>query len=384
MSGLDELDALMASLAGPGSAPPPPPPSAPEPSARPASGTVSATDELDALMNQLDPARSSTKAAPAPAPMSSPKTFVAPMPAKSTPAYTPPPAAKTNTYVPPPAAKPSPSPAANKYGGSGPIAKNELDSMIGNLRDQMKNIDDGNVASRGICAKCKSPILGETMNALGKVWHVDHFICNQCSKPLGAATFYEVDGQPNCEGCYKLSFCPRCGHCDQPIVDRCISALGKKWHADHFICTACLQPFGNGTFFERDGKPYCEKDFYGTYAPRCNACGQGITSDCVNALGLQFHPNCFVCAYCHKAFGSEPFHEHQGKPYCETHYNQVAGSICAGCNKPLQGRVIAALGKKWHPEHFTCAFCMSALASNSYHETAGKAYCKTCHTKLFS
>jgi paxillin len=38
---------------------------------------------------------------------------------------------------------------------------------------------------------------------------------------------------------------------------------GKKWHPDHFVCCTCNGPFPNGQFFERDGKPYCERDFYG-------------------------------------------------------------------------------------------------------------------------
>jgi len=255
--------------------------------------------------------------------------------------------------------------------------------MISNLKDQMKNIDDGKVASKGICNRCRGPILGEMMTAMGKVYHVDHFTCNNCQEPLGTRAFFEIEGQPQCEKCYKQLSCPRCAHCDQPITDKAITAMGKKWHMDHFVCTTCSQPFPAGQYFERDGRPYCERDFYSGFAPKCAKCNNAITGDCVNALGQQWHPEHFQCEYCQKAFGSEPFHEHNGRPYCEVHYNQVAGSICAGCNKAISGRVVAALGKKFHPEHFTCAFCMSTLASNAYHENGGKAYCKGCYGKLF-
>ena len=50
-----------------------------------------------------------------------------------------------------------------------------------------------------------------------------------------------------------MLYCPKCAHCDQPVSDRCITALGKKWHPEHFICCQCLKPFPNGSFFERDG-----------------------------------------------------------------------------------------------------------------------------------
>lgn len=56
--------------------------------------------------------------------------------------------------------------------------------------------------------------------------------------------------------------------------------------------------------------------------------------------------------YCHKSFAGGAFFEYQGKPYCECHYYQMTGSLCAGCGKPVGTRSITALEKKWHPEHF--------------------------------
>ena len=31
--------------------------------------------------------------------------------------------------------------------------------------------------------------------------------------------------------------------------------------------------------------------------------------------------------------------------------------ICSACEKPIVGQVVTALGKTFHPEHFTCAHC---------------------------
>jgi hypothetical protein len=58
-----------------------------------------------------------------------------------------------------------------------------------------------------------------------------------------------------------------------------------------------------GIFFERDGRPYCEADFYRTFAPKCGGCNEPIRGDCINALGSQWHPEHFACTYCQKAFG---------------------------------------------------------------------------------
>jgi len=247
----------------------------------------------------------------------------------------------------------------------------------------MNTIDKENPSSRGTCGTCHQPILGEVIQALGRTYHPEHFSCGNCRDPLGTRNFYEQNGMPHCERCFQEMFCPKCGHCDKPVLDRCITALGKKWHTDHFICTQCLKPFGTGNFFERDGRPYCETDIYALFAPKCAGCNEPIRGDCINALGSQWHPEHFACAYCQKSFAGGSFFEFAGKPYCEVHYHQQTGSLCAGCGKPITGRCVNALEKKWHPEHFVCAFCMNALAGGSFTEHNSKAYCRECSGKLF-
>ena len=247
----------------------------------------------------------------------------------------------------------------------------------------MKDVDRGGPTSRGTCAHCRNPILGEVIQALGHTYHPEHFVCGNCQNPLGTSNFYEQDGQPHCEKCYQELFCARCAHCDEPILDRCVTALNKKWHVNHFICTQCLGPFEGGAFFEKEGRPYCEGCFYGAFASRCASCNQPIRGECINALGQQWHPEHFVCQYCQKSFAGGSFYEYGGKPYCEVHYHQQTGSLCSGCGKAITGRCVNALDKKWHPEHFVCAFCMNALAGGAFTENNGKAYCKECHGKLF-
>lgn len=268
-------------------------------------------------------------------------------------------------------------------GATKPMGGDDLDNLLKNLTTQMKDIDRGGPASRGTCATCHNPILGEVIQALGNTYHPEHFVCGNCQNPLGTNNFYEQDGLPHCEKCYQELFCARCAHCDEPILDRCVTALNKKWHINHFICTQCLGPFEGGTFFEKDSRPYCENCFYGAFASRCGSCNQPIRGECINALGQQWHPEHFVCQYCQKSFAGGAFYEHGGKPYCEVHYHQQTGSLCAGCGKAITGRVVNALDKKWHPEHFVCAFCMNPLAGGSFTENNGKAYCKECHGKLF-
>lgn len=354
---------------------------APEPAPAAGAGDV---DDLDALMASLSATSSrSTPQAAAPA---APAVVAPtpPKPAEPTPAPYVPPAAPAAApvqkpaapYVPPAAPKPAP--------GATPAGSSDLDALLGNLTNQMNNIDSSNPASRGTCGTCGQPILGEVVTALGRTYHPEHFVCMTCRTPLGSGQFYENDSQAVCQRCMMDAHSEKCGHCNQPVRDRVINALGKKWHPEHFICTQCTQPFAGGQFFERDGKPYCENDFYDLFAPKCGKCNQAIRGDCINALGKQWHPEHFNCTTCGKDFGAGSFFEHDGMPYCDQHYHNQAGSICAGCNKPISDRAVNALGKKWHPDHFVCSFCMNPLSGQNFSEEKGKAYCSECHGKLFS
>lgn len=43
------------------------------------------------------------------------------------------------------------------------------------------------------------------------------------------------------------------------LMKDCLNAIGKQWHPDCFVCANCRQPFGNSHFYLEDGLPYCEK-----------------------------------------------------------------------------------------------------------------------------
>jgi paxillin len=78
------------------------------------------------------------------------------------------------------------------------------------------------------------------------------------------------------------------------------------------------------------------------------------------------------------------YFEHQGKPYCETHFHAAQGTMCQSCQKPITGRCVTAIGgKRYHVEHFTCAYCKKQLYNTTYKETGGKYFCQPCHVKLF-
>lgn len=272
-------------------------------------------------------------------------------------------------------APPTPAPQPTGYGG-------QLESMLGDLESDM-NRQGVSTTSKGTCGACNQQVVGQVITALGKVWHIEHFICSHCNLPLGTKNFYERDGGAYCEEDYHRLFAPKCAYCNGPIVDKCVTAIGKTWHPEHFFCAQCGRPFGEEGFHEKDNNAYCRQDYLEMFAPRCGGCGNPILDNYISALSRHWHPECFVCRECHMSFGGRSFFDHEGQPYCETHYHLKRGSLCASCQKPITGRCITAMFKKFHPEHFVCAFCLKQLNKGTFKEQNDKPYCHPCFVKLF-
>ncbi|KFV56246.1 Paxillin, partial [Tyto alba] len=260
--------------------------------------------------------------------------------------------------------------AQGKAGSSSPPSTaskpgSQLDTMLGSLQSDLNKLGVATVA-KGVCGACKKPIAGQVVTAMGKTWHPEHFVCTHCQEEIGSRNFFERDGQPYCEKDYHNLFSPRCYYCNGPILDKVVTALDRTWHPEHFFCAQCGAFFGPEGFHEKDGKAYCRKDYFDMFAPKCGGCARAILENYISALNTLWHPECFVCRECFTPFINGSFFEHDGQPY-----------------KPITGRCITAMGKKFHPEHFVCAFCLKQLNKGTFKEQNDKPYCQNCFLKLF-
>ncbi|XP_051828886.1 paxillin isoform X6 [Antechinus flavipes] len=271
---------------------------------------------------------------------------------------------------------------SNSPPGGPPKPGSQLDSMLGSLQSDLNKLGVATVA-KGVCGACKKPIAGQVVTAMGKTWHPEHFVCTHCQEEIGSRNFFERDGQPYCEKDYHNLFSPRCYYCNGPILDKVVTALDRTWHPEHFFCAQCGAFFGPEGFHEKDGKAYCRKDYFDMFAPKCGGCARAILENYISALNTLWHPECFVCRECFTPFINGSFFEHDGQPYCEVHYHERRGSLCSGCQKPITGRCITAMAKKFHPEHFVCAFCLKQLNKGTFKEQNDKPYCQNCFLKLF-
>ncbi|XP_028941876.1 leupaxin-like, partial [Antrostomus carolinensis] len=94
-----------------------------------------------------------------------------------------------------------------------------------------------------------------------------------------------------------------------------------------------------------------------TPAGICAACCKPIAGKVFTALGKTWHPEHFTCTQCGQELGGQPFFERGGQAYCEEDYHQAFSPRCAYCAGPICEKVLTALDQTWHPEHFFCAYC---------------------------
>ena len=52
-----------------------------------------------------------------------------------------------------------------------------------------------------------------------------------------------------------------------------------------------------------------------------------------------------------------------------------SGLVCGGCHQSIIGRIVSAMGIRWHPQCFKCCTCGELLEHVSSYEHGGKPYC---------
>nr|XP_023409002.1 PDZ and LIM domain protein 5 isoform X3 [Loxodonta africana] len=176
-----------------------------------------------------------------------------------------------------------------------------------------------------MCAHCNQVIRGPFLVALGKSWHPEEFNCAHCKNTMAYIGFVEEKGALYCELCYEKFFAPECGRCQRKILGEVISALKQTWHVSCFVCVACGKPIRNNVFHMEDGEPYCETDYYALFGTICRGCEFPIEAGdmFLEALGSTWHDTCFVCSVCCESLEGQTFFSKKDKPLCKKHAHSV-------------------------------------------------------------
>jgi len=192
---------------------------------------------------------------------------------------------------------------------------------------------------RGICATCRTLIIGDSIVALERTYHPDHFVCGMCSEVISRGKFFEKEGRILCTKCFEDS-CPVCARCSQTLQTQLVTACGKKWHQQCFSCTTCHKSFVNGgqlQYHNLHGNPYCANCHKAAMKTFCKACSQPITGVMLERMGFVWHPECFVCKVCRSDFPNNRYYQDNGLPVCQTHHQQKMANLTG--NLGIMGQV---------------------------------------------
>ncbi|XP_054534947.1 LIM and senescent cell antigen-like-containing domain protein 2 isoform X1 [Pan troglodytes] len=313
--------------------------------------------------------------------------------------------------------------------------------------------------ANAVCQRCQARFspAERIVNSNGELYHEHCFVCAQCFRPFPEGLFYEFEGRKYCEHDFQMLFAPCCGSCaavrpptgitiprgspwarqraggvlggqglggseegtgtcspasrdlsssrhlcrpchnrekakglGKYICQRCHLVIDEQplmfrsdaYHPDHFNCTHCGKEL-TAEARELKGELYCLPCHDKMGVPICGACRRPIEGRVVNALGKQWHVEHFVCAKCEKPFLGHRHYEKKGLAYCETHYNQLFGDVCYNCSHVIEGDVVSALNKAWCVSCFSCSTCNSKLTlKNKFVEFDMKPVCKRCYEKF--
>ncbi|CAB1327436.1 unnamed protein product [Coregonus sp. 'balchen'] len=284
---------------------------------------------------------------------------------------------------------------------------------------EMTGSNMANALANASCERCKSGFAPaeKIVNSNGELYHEGCFF----------------EGRKYCEHDFQMLFAPCCHQCGEFIIGRVIKAMNNSWHPECFCCDICQAVLADVGFVKNAGrglgKYICQKchaiiedsplifknDPYHPDHFNCNNCGKELTADArelkgelyclpchdkmgvpicgacrrpiegrvVNAMGKQWHVEHFVCAKCEKPFLGHRHYERKGLAYCETHYNQLFGDVCYHCNRVIEGDVVSALNKAWCVNCFSCATCNTKLTlKDKFVEVDLKPVCKHCYERM--
>ncbi|XP_048451799.1 PDZ and LIM domain protein 5a isoform X2 [Rhincodon typus] len=121
----------------------------------------------------------------------------------------------------------------------------------------------------------------------------------------------------------------------------------------------------------------------GNRTPMCAHCNSIIRGPFLVAMGRSWHPEEFTCAYCSLSLAHIGFVEEKGSVYCEKCYEQFFAPECARCQRKILGEIINALKQTWHVNCFVCVACKQPIRNNIFHMEDGDPYCEKDYYNLF-
>uniref|UniRef100_A0A8B9HJ16 Actin binding LIM protein 1a n=1 Tax=Astyanax mexicanus TaxID=7994 RepID=A0A8B9HJ16_ASTMX len=134
----------------------------------------------------------------------------------------------------------------------------------------------------------------------------------------------------------------QCYKCGEPCKGEVLRVQNKHFHIKCFTCKVCGCDLAQGGFFMKNGDYLCTLDYQRIHGTRCNSCGEFVEGEVVTALGKTYHPACFVCTICKRPFPAGDRVTFNGKD-CLCQY--CAEPMSPGPAKGISGPSCAGCGR---------------------------------------
>ncbi|KAJ2862497.1 Rho-type GTPase activating protein Rga1, partial [Coemansia erecta] len=153
----------------------------------------------------------------------------------------------------------------------------------------------------------------------------------------------------------KSTACVRCG---KAIGDQWVPIFDSACHPEsHPVCGEnveekyCLLEDPD----TKQQRLLCESHYFERTNMICAKCNEPLDSTYVHAMGRKYHPDHFTCTACPTVFGPEgTYYEHDGDAFCLYHYTYLVAKKCAGCQQPIMKLFLQMSHRgdeeHWHPE----------------------------------
>ena len=104
-----------------------------------------------------------------------------------------------------------------------------------------------------------------------------------------------------------------------------------------------------------DQYPLCETDYFRRLDLICSTCGGALRGAYITAIGRKYHVEHFTCSICPITFGAkDSYYEHEGDVYCHYHYSTRFAQRCNGCQTAILKQFVEIFRngtmQHWHPE----------------------------------
>ncbi|XP_015377424.1 PREDICTED: testin [Diuraphis noxia] len=154
-------------------------------------------------------------------------------------------------------------------------------------------------------------------------WHPSCFVCATCEELLVDLVYFYFNGNVYCGRHYaEILNIPRCNACDELIfLKEYTIAEEHTYHVRHFCCFECDKPLAGLEYVSIEKQPVCLDCYQTKYGKKCETC-QNIIVAGENRIGwqeLSWHesPACFKCYQCYTSLLGKKFTvKKEKRPLC--------------------------------------------------------------------